>query len=59
MQGVGDQGEAARKDATPNLSQGQDTVRPDGYGNAFILGLGGHMYMFVAHWIYLVGWLFM
>ena len=49
MQGVRDKGETAGKDTSPNLSQGQDPVRPDGDGNAFILDLGGHMHMVVAH----------
>ena len=55
MQGVRDKGETAGKDTSPNLGQGQDPVRSDGDGNAFILGLGGYMHMVVTHWVNLVG----
>jgi hypothetical protein len=55
MQSVGDKGETTGKNASPDLSQSQDAVRPDGDRNTFILGLWGHMYMFVTHCINLVG----
>ena len=54
MQGVRDKGETTGKDTSPNLSQGQDPVRPDGDSNAFILGLWAHMHMVMTHWIDLV-----